>query len=79
MTHRMNQQAYKGAKFVKLQPSILRDLFYNIKLEILNTLLVFFHCSGALVQVNICQKLLFLHQLTHNMTTDCSLNYKFNT
>ena len=21
----------------------------------------------------------FLHQLTHNMTTDCSLNYKFNT
>ena len=21
---------------------------------------------------------LFLHQLTHNMTTDCSLNYKFN-
>ena len=30
------------------------------------------------VQVNICQKLLFLHQLTHNMTTDCSLNYKFS-
>ena len=32
-----------------------------------------------IVQVNVCQKLLFLHQLTHNMTTDCSLNYKFNT
>ena len=32
-----------------------------------------------LVQVNLCQKLLFLHQLTHNITTDCSLNYKFNT
>ena len=31
------------------------------------------------VQVNLCQKLLFLHQLTHIMTTDCSLNYKFNT
>ena len=31
------------------------------------------------VQVNLCQKLLFLHQLTHNMTTDCSLNYKFST
>ena len=31
------------------------------------------------VQVNLCQKHLFLHQLTHNMTTDCSLNYKFNT
>ena len=31
------------------------------------------------IQVNLCQKLLFLHQPTHNMTTDCSLNYKFNT
>ena len=31
------------------------------------------------VQVNLYQKLLFLHQLTHNMTTDCSLNYNFNT
>ena len=26
------------------------------------------------LQVNLCQKLLFLPQLTHNMTTDCSLN-----
>ena len=26
------------------------------------------------VQVNLSQKLLFLHQLTHNVTTDCSLN-----
>ena len=33
----------------------------------------------ATVQVNLCQKLLFLYQLTHNMTTDCSLNYKLNT
>ena len=32
-----------------------------------------------LCAVNLCQKLLFLQQLTHNMTTDCSLNYKFNT
>ena len=31
------------------------------------------------VQVNLCQKLIFSHQLTHNMTIDCSLNYKFNT
>ena len=31
------------------------------------------------LQVNLCQKLLFLHQLTHNMTTDCWLNYNFNT
>ena len=32
-----------------------------------------------MVQVNLCQKLLFLHQLTHYMMIDCSLNYKFNT
>mgnify|MGYP001399959719 CR=1 FL=1 len=29
------------------------------------------------LQVNFCQKLLFLQQLTHNMTTDSSLNYEF--
>ena len=27
-------------------------------------------------QINLCQKLLFLHQLTHNMTTDCFLIWK---
>ena len=32
-----------------------------------------------LVLVNICQKHLFLHQLTHNMTIDCSLYYEFST
>ena len=31
-----------------------------------------------LLQVNLCQRLLFLHQLTQNMTINCSLNYKFN-
>ena len=30
------------------------------------------------VQVNLCQKILFLHQLTHNMTTDCSWIYQFS-
>ena len=33
----------------------------------------------AMVQVSICQNHLFLHQLTHNMTTDCSLNYEIRT
>ena len=28
-----------------------------------------------MLHVNLCKKLLFLHQLTHNMTTDCSWNY----
>ena len=31
------------------------------------------------VQVNLFQKPLFLHQLTHNMTRDCSLNSPKNT
>ena len=35
--------------------------------------------AKAILQVNLCQKLLLLHQLTHNMTTDCSLNYEFST
>ena len=33
----------------------------------------------SIVQVNLCQKHLFLDQLTHNMSKDCSLIYKFNT
>ena len=31
------------------------------------------------IQVNLCQKLLFSHQLTHKMTKVCSSIYKFNT
>ena len=34
--------------------------------------------SADVLQVNIFQKLLFLHQLTHSMTTDCSWNYHEN-
>ena len=33
---------------------------------------------AALVQVNLFQKHLFLHQLTHNMTKDCLLNFEFS-
>ena len=42
---------------------------------------IIFHAISLLyvvIQVNLCQKLLFLHQLTHNMTTDCSWNYHEN-
>ncbi len=35
--------------------------------------------SDLAVQVNLCQKHLFSHQLTHNMTKDCSLIYQFST
>ena len=31
------------------------------------------------VQVNLCQKYLYTRQLTHNMTTDCSMISKFST
>ena len=31
------------------------------------------------LQVNLCQKHLFSHQLTHSVTKDCSLIYRFNT
>ena len=36
----------------------------------------FFEVAVELIQVNLCQKLLFLHQLIHNITTDCSLLMK---
>ena len=39
----------------------------------------FFEVRKSRIQVNLCQKLLFLYQLTHNMTTDYSLSYKFST
>ena len=32
-----------------------------------------------ILQVNIFQKHLFFHQLTHSLTKDCSLNYEFST
>ena len=35
--------------------------------------------EGLVVQVNFCQKYLFTCQLTHNMTADCTMNYKFST
>jgi hypothetical protein len=42
----------------------------------------FFHISLFLyieVQVNLCQKHLFLEQLIHNMAKNCSLIYHFST
>ena len=31
------------------------------------------------IRVNFCQKLFCINYITHNMTTDCSLNYNVNT
>ena len=33
----------------------------------------YYYNKGCLLQVNLCQKLFFLHQSTQNMTTDCGL------
>ena len=35
--------------------------------------------KAKVIQVNLFQKHLILHQLTHNMTKDCSLIYQFST
>ena len=35
-------------------------------------------CNSTVPTGKSLSEALFLHQLTHNMTTDCSLNYKFN-
>ena len=57
------QNHHNGVK-VFTKWNFFKFIFY----EIFSRLLV--------VQVNLCQKLLFLHRLTHNMTTDCSLFMK---
>ena len=42
-------------------------------------LVLFTKIWKQVVQVNFCQKHLFLDQLTRNMTKDCSLIYQFST
>ena len=55
---------------VIVNPHLLKDL---------KIVLVLTSQRRKYLQVNLCQKLLFLHQLTHNMMTDFSLNYEFST
>ena len=56
------------SKFWVISISITRNFFSFPKMSV-----------SMSVQVNLFQKHLFLHQLTHNTTTDCSLNYEFST
>ena len=49
---------------------------YSVTTVLIETALV--ASIWSTIQVNLCQKLLFLHQLTHNMMADCSLNCKNN-
>ena len=58
--------------FLKQLTVLEQELFSMIKLSETQR-------HPNIVQVNLCQKLLFLHQLTHNMTKDCSWSYQFST
>ena len=58
---------------------------HHYKLSQVSSTFSYCHCqtsnfkiiSGGMLQANLCWKLLFLHQITHNMTKDCSLIYQF--
>ena len=64
----------------KGKPSLVFSFFCSqTKQNELSPFLRFLKYRKWLLQVILCKKLLFLHQLTNNMTTDCSFNYKFNT
>ena len=61
---------------IKIILLILENIFQFFRLSKIKSWVNVLH--KKIVQVNLCQKLLFLHQLTHNMMT-YSLNYKFST
>ena len=54
-------------------------IIFELGGEFFGWFLVRFLCLKYLIQVNLCQKHSFLNQLTHNMTTDCSLITDFST
>ena len=73
-----------------LVPMYKQFSFYSIFLLLLFITLLFFSSRvefqpelhfrcHQILQLNLFQKHLFLHQLTHNITKDFSLNYKFST
>ena len=66
---------------VKSSLKSIKYTFFSVenidKLAFVLSRAFFYRCITLnVLQVNLCQKLLFLHQLTHNMTTDCSLFMK---
>ena len=69
----------KATKISRNLPLTFDDSTYSQKLgEDLQNFVAFSEYMNFKVQINLFQKH-FLHQLTHNMTTDCSLNYEFST
>ena len=61
--------------YLKVEQSDTLDWLMKIKLSPIGKARV----PSVFLQVNIFQKHLFLHQLTHNMAKECSLNCKFST
>ena len=55
-------------------------IIFNFKNNAVNIIVIKNHnwwqFFPALIKINLCQKLSFLNLLTHNMTRDCSLNFK---
>ena len=77
---------YQCILMIRLKCNLTLSRHVSFKIQILweglniwKNLSLFLNLHSTCIQVNFCQKHLFLHQLTHNMTTDCSLNYNFNT
>ena len=77
-----NQTLRNGLTLFLEDHSKIIFLFFKAS-EFVSVLLVHVNCgcssSNPFLTFDICQKHLFLHQLIHNMTTDCLLKYKFNT
>ena len=60
-----------------LHENIIVSCIVNSNSKLIQSNICFY--SGCYVQVNLWERLLFLHQLIHNMTKDCSLIYQFCT
>ena len=60
---------------IKLTKPLISVRQIESKQKNLKTREFFWKVENRFLQVNLFQKLSFLHHLTHNMTRDCSLNY----
>ena len=65
--------------FVSISKNVVFYVFLVVKFMFSKKATKFDKMFTVNLTLNLCQKLLFLHQLTHNMTTDCSLIYEFST
>ena len=70
-----NQHTY----FERQAPVSSRNFSSSRKRKHFESLLINVIFMGKFLTGKSLSEALFLHQLTHTMTTECSLNYKFNT